>query len=336
MQSKRIIMILVTIIMLLVNTGTTSANSNDDSYTQNLTSAQGENNVSNLIPNQDINSAEVINSDEGNVPAGIMSVLGKITDVLAIIASTVCLFKLIQIGIMYMLTGANEKSNAKTAILPWLIGTIVCVGYVTIGNSVIEMIKGGSGGGIFGGISPEVAVKEIGGKALDIIGIVAIAVAVGMVIYVGIKYIFSGAGGMAKAKTNVLPLIIGLVIVGSASRIVSSVTAVASNGADMETIVVTIAQSVISLLRVIATAGAFGMLIFTGIKYMLKGAGAKAEAKNTLLPWLIGCVLVASATTIVDAFISGGGSVATQNTENNATTTETNQNMADWRDEVAQ
>jgi hypothetical protein len=43
---------------------------------------------------------------------------------------------------------------------------------------------------------------------------------------------------------------------------------------------------------------AIGMAIFIGIKYLTKGAGAKAEVKDTVLPFLIGAILVGGATTI--------------------------------------
>ena len=45
---------------------------------------------------------------------------------------------------MYVMSSANEKSNAKMALIPWLIGTIVCFGAATIGKFVINLISGGN------------------------------------------------------------------------------------------------------------------------------------------------------------------------------------------------
>ena len=56
--------------------------------------------------------------------------------------------------------------------------------------------------------------------------------------------------------------------------------------------------SILGIITVIAGAVAVGMLIFIGIKYMTKGAGAKAEVKDTLIPYLIGALLVAGASSL--------------------------------------
>lgn len=311
------------------------------------TNSESSGSPENLIPNQDISTAT--STQEKNpdgttktdsdgkpvskVPAGVSSMLGEITNILAAIAGFVCVFKLIQIGIMFVLTGANDRSNAKTSLLPWIIGTVVCGGYLLIGNSIISIIQGAAGGGgVTSPGDPGAAIKTLGEEALDIIGIVAWFVAIGMVIYIGIKYIFTGAGGMAKVKTTLFPLIVGLVIIGSASQIASAVVSVASSGGDMKSIVTAAGGTVISLLKVVASAAAFGMLIFIGIKYMLKGAGAKAEVKSTILPWLIGCILVASASIIVEAFLSngsGGGAVSIGG--GNTATTQQSDNSAPSR-----
>lgn len=157
---------------------------------------------------------------DGNteVPSEIHDTLQTVTNILATIAGFVCVFKLAQIGIMYMLTGANEKSNAKTAILPWIIGAVICGGYLTIGNAVIDMIREHSGSVLDPG-DPTQTVSTLGDSALGIIAIIAGAIAVGMLIYIGIRYMLSGAAGMAKVKNTILPWLIGAVIIAGASGI---------------------------------------------------------------------------------------------------------------------
>ena len=46
---------------------------------------------------------------------------------------------------------------------------------------------------------------------------------------------------------------------------------------------------------------AIGMLIWVGIKYLMSGAAEKAKAKETLVPIVIGAILVAGATWIASA-----------------------------------
>ena len=49
---------------------------------------------------------------------------------------------------------------------------------------------------------------------------------------------------------------------------------------------------------------AIGMIIWVGIKYLTSGAGEKAKAKETLIPIVIGAVLVAGATWIASALFN--------------------------------
>ena len=60
------------------------------------------------------------------------------------------------------------------------------------------------------------------GPATAIIGLIkyiAIAVALGMIIIIGMKWMTSGAGGKATIKDTLLPYLIGAICVGAASAI---------------------------------------------------------------------------------------------------------------------
>ena len=52
---------------------------------------------------------------------------------------------------------------------------------------------------------------------------IAVVVAVVMVIYVGIKYLTAGAGTKADVKGNLIPMMIGAIIISSAAVIVEAV-----------------------------------------------------------------------------------------------------------------
>lgn len=68
-------------------------------------------------------------------------VLTEVTEVLLVVAGLACVGKLIHIGILYLTSSAVDKSNAKSAVLPWLIGTIVCFGAAWIGSTIITILK---------------------------------------------------------------------------------------------------------------------------------------------------------------------------------------------------
>ncbi len=68
-----------------------------------------------------------------------------------------------------------------------------------------------------------------------------------------------------------------------------------------------IETKVVKVLGVVQWVGyvvAIGMLIWVGIKYVTSGAGEKAKAKETLIPIVVGAVLIAGATWIATAVFS--------------------------------
>lgn len=58
------------------------------------------------------------------------------------------------------------------------------------------------------------------------------------------------------------------------------------------------ATRVLGVIQWVGYIVAIGMLIWVGIKYVISGAGEKAKAKETLIPIVIGAVLIAGATWI--------------------------------------
>lgn len=74
------------------------------------------------------------------VPEEVHTTLVDLTKILLLIGTAVCIGKVIHIGILYVTSTAVDKSNAKQALLPWIIGTIVCFGAATIGSAIIETI----------------------------------------------------------------------------------------------------------------------------------------------------------------------------------------------------
>lgn len=151
------------------------------------------------------------------------TVINKITEILALIAGFVCLGKLIQIGIMYILSGANDKSQAKTAVLPWAVGTVICGGYVFIHKRVVEIFGGEDAPGVFDDVDPAGPVGDIGNTVLNYLQVFAWSAAVGVLIFIGIKYMMAGAGEKATVKRTVMPWLIGIIVVALATTIASVV-----------------------------------------------------------------------------------------------------------------
>lgn len=73
------------------------------------------------------------------VPEEVKTTLTNITKILLLIGTAVCVGKVIHIGILYLTSSVAEKVNAKQAMVPWIIGTIVCFGAATIGGAIIKI-----------------------------------------------------------------------------------------------------------------------------------------------------------------------------------------------------
>ena len=81
------------------------------------------------------------NNKDGASIDEILSPLVRITQILLLVGAGVCVGKLLHIGILFITSSAADKSNAKMAMLPWLIGTFVCFGASTIGSFVIKVLS---------------------------------------------------------------------------------------------------------------------------------------------------------------------------------------------------
>lgn len=66
----------------------------------------------------------------------------------------------------------------------------------------------------------------------------------------------------------------------------------------------TSATKVLGTIQWVGYVIAIGMIIWVGIKYVMSGAGEKAKAKETLIPIVIGAVLIAGAATIAQFVFS--------------------------------
>lgn len=64
------------------------------------------------------------------------------------------------------------------------------------------------------------------------------------------------------------------------------------------------ATTILGVVQWIGYVIGIGMIIFVGIKYLLAGAGEKAKAKETLIPILIGAILITMGTAITATVFS--------------------------------
>lgn len=59
-----------------------------------------------------------------------------------------------------------------------------------------------------------------------------------------------------------------------------------------------VSDSIYNILLIIATVLAVGIISILGIKYMIGSAEGKAEVKDSLIPFIVGCIVVFGSFTI--------------------------------------
>jgi len=71
-----------------------------------------------------------------------------------------------------------------------------------------------------------------------------------------------------------------------------------------------ISNSILGIIRIVGSVVAVGVLMVLGIKYMMGSAEEKAEYKKTMIPYLIGALILFAAVQIAGAVVGIANSVA--------------------------
>ena len=84
-----------------------------------------------------------------NSGTGPYAVLKTVMGIMAWSGFMIAIFKVIQIGIMFMTGTAGKRSGAKDSIAPWLVGAIICATFGVVGPWIISILAQGDSGDIF-------------------------------------------------------------------------------------------------------------------------------------------------------------------------------------------
>jgi len=140
-----------------------------------------------------------------------------------------------------------------------------------------------------------------------IMGIIA-AVALIAIVWGGVMYIVSlgDESRSARAKQIILYAILGLLIAGIASIIISTVVCIYTQpGGCQPTLIIDIILKAVNVLLAPAGAIAFGALVYGGYLYMTSGGDESraSRAKNTIVYALLGLAVIGIAGLVVNVVI---------------------------------
>lgn len=135
---------------------------------------------------------------------------------------------------------------------------------------------------------------EFQDKLVEVIRTIGVFIAVGALMVIGIKYMTGSIEEKAQYKKSMLPYIIGCVILFGAATIAPQIAEIFKENDQAEDI----GNIILGIIQTVGTFVAVGIVMILGIKYMMGSLEQRAEYKRSMLPLLIGCVMLFGAVNI--------------------------------------
>lgn len=136
----------------------------------------------------------------------------------------------------------------------------------------------------------------------DAIRVIGSFIAVGALMIIGIKYVMGSIEEKANYKKSMMPYIIGCFILFGASTLAPQIRDLFSGvGTDTEAV----GNQILGIIQAVGSMITVGVLMILGIKYMVGSTEERASYKRSMLPAVVGTVLIFMAlqiTTIIYNF----------------------------------
>lgn len=111
---------------------------------------------------------------------------------------------------------------------------------------------------------------------------------------------------MKKLSKILSIVILALMLLTIASNFVLAVDPSSISGGSADTSgIVKIGKNVVTFIQAVGSVVSVVILVVLGIKYMMGSTEEKAEYKKTLMPYLIGAVLIFAASNLAGAVYNG-------------------------------
>lgn len=134
------------------------------------------------------------------------NILQDLKNIIKVGGNAIFLIVTVVLGIKYMASSAEGKGDVKEGLTGLIIAIVLFYGWTAIDNILTR--SGGSFDYWFNTADATTTIKNIYGTIVSILNYVA----VGVLIFVGVKYLFAGAEGKADLKGKGVPFVIGLIM----------------------------------------------------------------------------------------------------------------------------
>lgn len=168
------------------------------------------------------------------------NVLSEIANIVEIIGTAVIAIATVVLGIKYVLGSVTDKASVKENMITLLVACIFFFGWSNIrdllinniqydsstGNIAVSKITGSTQLFIFSGTN---SLESAFASIFSIIILIAKLVAVIATVYMGVKYIFSGAEQRAKLKEKGIMYIVGIILIFTTINVLSFISSSINN-----------------------------------------------------------------------------------------------------------
>lgn len=97
----------------------------------------------------------------------------------------------------------------------------------------------------------------------------------------------------------VLVASVSTVVLGSGEGLLGTIDKIGNGSGTAPTQITDLGAKIVTVMQTVGIVVAVVVLLILGIKYMMGSAEEKAEYKKTMIPYVVGAILIFAATTIV-------------------------------------
>ena len=148
---------------------------------------------------------------------------------------------------------------------------------------------------------------SFGPKVTDLVSKIGIFIAVGVLMILGIKYITGSVEDRATYKKSMVPYVIGCFILFGASILAPQISDIFSNlGNNADDV----GNNILGIIQAVGTLVTVGTLMVLGIKYMTGSVEERASYKKSMVPYIVGIIILFSAVNLTAIVYKTSRSVA--------------------------
>lgn len=161
---------------------------------------------------------DVQEEGQGNVSEKSIEIVNQFMDIVNYVGTTLIIIATMFLGVKYMFGSVEGKSEVKESLVTLLVACVFFFGW----QYIRDIILIGTGGTqFFLADNGDNSYEELFGRLLAVVMMVVKVAAIVGVIYVGVRYIFSGATGKAELKGKSAYFIIGIILTFSSVTVLT-------------------------------------------------------------------------------------------------------------------